>query len=94
MINISHDGTGQIRLISEASFPVWTIVHYLNRLSTTYFKLLTIQRVCEALEDGCYDEDLIVAEVSAKLVSNEPFALDTTTTYKTLANKGDDYKAF
>lgn len=94
MVNLSHDGTGQLRLVSEDSFPVWSIVHYLSRLSTTYFKLLTIQRVCEAIEHGCNDEDIIVAEESAKLVSNEPFVLDTTNTYKTLARKGENYKEF
>lgn len=40
------------------------------------------------------NSDLIVAEISAKLVSNEPFAHDATTTYKTLANKGENYKEF
>jgi len=94
MINYINDGARQLRLVSESSYPVWSIVHYLNRLSTTYFKLLTIQRVCEALAEGCADDDLIVAEESAKLVSNEAFAFDSSTLYRTLANKGESYKQF
>lgn len=94
MINFLDDGTAQLRLVSESSFPVWSIVHYLNRLSTTYFKLLTIQRVCEALGEGCADDDLIVAEESAKLVSNEAFIFDPSTRYRPLANKGDNYREF
>lgn len=94
MVNLLNDGTGQLRLVSESSFPVWSIVHYLNRLSTTYFKLLTIQRVCEALAEGCADDDLIVAEESAKLVSNEAFEFDSSMPYRTLANKGENYKQF
>lgn len=94
MVDLFDNGTGQLRLVSDTSFPVWSIVHYLSRLSTTYFKLLTVQRVCEALADDCHDEDLIVAEQSAKLISTEPFFFDTTTPYKTLANKGENYKEF
>jgi len=60
----------------------------------TYFKLLTIQRVCEALAEDCADDDLIVAEESAKLVSNEAFAFDPSTRYRTLAHKGENYKEF
>lgn len=94
MVNLLNDGTGQLRLVSESSFPVWSIVHYLNRLSTTYFKLLTLQRVCEALAEGCADDDLIVDEESAKLVSNEAFVFDYSTPYRALANKGENYKQF
>lgn len=94
MINNRNGRTEQLRLVSETSFPVWSIVHYLSRLSTTYFKLLTIERVCEALANGCWDQDLIVAEQSAKLISNEAFFYDTSTSYKTLANKGENYKEF
>ncbi len=94
MVDPLDNGTGQLRLVSDTSFPVWSIVHYLSRLSTTYFKLLTIQRVCEALADGCPDEDIIVAEQSAKLISPEPFRFETSTPYKMLANKGENYKEF
>lgn len=94
MVNLLNDGTAQLRLVSNSSFPVWSIVHFLNRLSTTYFKLLTIQRVCEALAEGCYDSDLIVAEESAKLVSNEAFTFDDSTSYTTLANKAVNYTQF
>jgi len=94
MIEHIDNNKGQLRLISEKSFPVWSIVHYLNRLSTTYLKLLTIERVCEALADGCYDQDLLVAEESAKLISTEPFIHEKEAPYKILANKGEDYKEF
>jgi hypothetical protein len=85
---------GELRLVSEKSFPVWSIVHYLNRLSTTYLKLLTIDRVCEALAEGCLDQDLIVAEQSAKLITTEPFVHEIDAQYKTLANKGENYEEF
>lgn len=84
----------KMRVKSDTSFPVWSIVHYLNRLSINYLKLLTIERVCEALADGCLDQDLIVAEQSATLMSTTPFLYDSNIKYKTLVNKGDDYKEF
>ena len=94
MIKKLENNKGQLRVKSEKSLPIWSIVHYLNRVSINYIKLLTIERVCQALADGCLDEDLIVAEQSAYLMSSTPFDYDTNITYRTLANKGDNYKEF
>ncbi|RXJ21504.1 hypothetical protein [Lelliottia nimipressuralis] len=94
MVNSQENDLGTLRLSSPYSFPVWSIVHYLNRLSMTYFKLVTIQRVCEALSEGCEDGDLIIAEESAKLVSNESFTYNGSKPHKILVNKGDDFYKF
>ncbi|MBQ4765416.1 hypothetical protein [Pectobacterium versatile] len=60
----------------------------------TYFKLVTIQRVCEALNEGCEDGDLIIAEESAKLVSNDNFTYNGSKPHEVLVNKGDDFYKF
>lgn len=94
MIEYIDNDKGQLRLVSDLSFPVWSIVHYLNRLSTTYLKLLTIHRVCESLAEGCWDNDLIVAEESADLITSGPLIHKSNVPYRTLMNKGDDYESF
>ena len=94
MVNSYENDLVELRLASPYSFPVWSIVHYLNRLSMTYFKLVTIQRVCEALNEGCEDGDLIIAEESAKLVSNENFTYNDSKPHEVLVNKGDDFYKF
>ncbi|MCL6358129.1 hypothetical protein EXT68_22165 [Pectobacterium parmentieri] len=94
MVDSHNNDFGRLRLVSHDSFPVWSIVHYLNRLSMTYFKLLTIQRVCEALAEGCEDDELIISEESAKLISNELFTFNDSKSYRVFSNKVENHEQF
>jgi hypothetical protein len=87
-------GTTKINLVSEISFPVWSILHYLERLSQTYFKLLAIQRVCDALARGCKLEDIVVFERSADLISTNPFVFNEGEIFRQLGSESTDYKQF
>lgn len=87
-------GLMQAHFVSEISFPVWSIVHYLTSLSETYFKLLIIQRLCDALVEGYNLEDFLVFERPAELISTNPFVFDSGGASRTLGSEQSEYERF